>query len=495
MVTRLPSKQQSGAAGDVVQDAAWNSTDLRKAPRDMNRIPGSTASMTVQERKKDARASTDSSTSSAAWSSQLATSSTLRGKTAIQAMQPFLDSSTTSSSPIQPTDIQLLTKSILSNQERQRVILYYQEQLIHSEPSLSELKKSLLFLSSSSWGQILEERKLAEKCSYPRCSNASPSRSGATNGRFRINLRNKSVKAIQDLDLGEAGNTWDDLKEMFCSKKCYARSEWILRWVLGECEIGLEKRDAQDRGARGGGGVLGGKWQKLTSQGGYEQVELLEDIERESGLKLEAGEMFVDRVLDSEPLKQEVAAKTIRQGAVEPQSTGAACQVTNLLQDLTIVERRKDSTCATPGASACTNSTISTASHTSQSTPTSKTAYDVDVPNTLGSRFTRNCTDKDERTDDDTHPSFEQRQREISHILRYASLAKASRLVLDRGMDSTSGAVDDAHLSVDTRDRSDDQEHTPVLDAQAAAERAHLRRIMDDALDVRRDQRELGLLD
>ncbi|SPO23775.1 uncharacterized protein UTRI_03747_B [Ustilago trichophora] len=268
---------------------------FRKAPANINRMPGSAASMKVQERSK----AVSSSSSGAAASSSFAEStpspstSSLRGKIAIQAMQPFLDSSTTADSPIQPTDIQLLTTSILSNQERQRVILFYQEKLIDSSPSLDDLKKSLLFLSSSSWGQILEERRLAEKCSYPPCQNPSPSasRASGTRGKFRINLRNKSVKAVEDLDLGEAGNTYDDLRDFFCSKPCYARSEWILRWVLSDKEIGLLESSDRDgnkgEGGRGGASALGGKWQKLTSQSGaWEQVELLEDIEREQGINL-----------------------------------------------------------------------------------------------------------------------------------------------------------------------------------------------------------------
>ncbi|SPO24479.1 uncharacterized protein UTRI_03747 [Ustilago trichophora] len=270
---------------------------FRKAPVDTNRIPGSAASMKVQEHSK-AASSSFSSTAAAADSAesslaQLATStSSLRNKRAIQAMQPFLDSSTTADSPIQSTDIQLLTTSILSNQERQRVILFYQEKLIDSSPSLDDLKKSLLFLSSSSWGQILEERKLAEKCSYPPCNNPSPStsRANGTRGKFRISLRNNSVKAVEDLDLGEAGNTYNDLRDYFCSKPCYARSEWILRWVLSDKEMGLLEsgNDGNKGGGAGGGGggsALGGKWQKLTSQSGdWEQVELLEDIEREQGV-------------------------------------------------------------------------------------------------------------------------------------------------------------------------------------------------------------------
>lgn len=287
-------------------------------------------------------------------------------------MQPFLDSSTNADSPIQPTDIQLLTTSILSNQERQRVILYYQEQLIDSEPSLVNLKKSLLFLSSSSWGQILEERKLAGKCSYPPCSNTSPSMSGVGRGKFRINLRNKSVKAVEDLDPGEAGNTYDDLRDYFCNKACYARSEWILRWVLSDKEIGLPEGDS----AKSGGRVLGGKWQKLTSQpsGGYEQVELLEDIEREHGVDFASDDQDKSLLLDSVPASTD--AEATRASKVEVKKDLA--EVSNLLGDLTIIERTK--TNGIPAASA--SAPVATATETVKAP--SRTPFIVDVPNTLG---------------------------------------------------------------------------------------------------------------
>lgn len=331
-----------------VENTAVSGSDFRKAPTDVNRIPGSASSMKVQERFLAPPSSNPPSSSP----SSNPSSSTLSSKTAIQAMQPFLDTST-SSSPIQPTDIQLLTTSILSNQQRQRVVLSHQERLIHSNPSLSSLKQSLLFLSSSSWGQVLEERKLAGKCAYPPCTNSSPS---SGRGKFRINLRNKSVKARAEVDLAEA-NAWDDVKDVFCGKGCYARSEWVLRWVLSD-------QEGETGEVKGKGGVLGGKWEKLTSQRDWSEIELLEDIEREAGVEFgdDAGSVLEGAVDSSQDDDRKAAVK----GDSRDEAGKAVAGVSNLLGDLTIVERSKGSSSTIP----------------------STTPYTVDVPNTLGTRFT-----------------------------------------------------------------------------------------------------------
>lgn len=405
-------------------------------------------------------------------------------------MQPFLDSSTTADARIQPTDIQLLTTSILSNQERQRVILFYQEQLIDSEPSLDELRKSLLFLSSSSWGQILEERKLADKCSYPACSNAPPSssRAGAGRGKFRINLRNKSVKAVEDLDLGEAGNTYDDLRDYFCSKACYARSEWILRWVLSDKEIGLLDASEQGNGVRGGGGggasALGGKWQKLTSHPhGYEQVELLEDIEAENGLDFaaataEESEGILERV-------QEQDHTVHRQQGDEAAHPGAQAgppQLANLLGDLTIVERSQPAQAA------------STSTSTSTLAPPAEMAYTVDVPNELGSRFTRTTRSSPTAAVHATEEEEEEEETEgeLARILRYASLATGSR---PRPRNTTLRLVASTPETNPQIEAEEPAAPPRLVDPTVQAERDELKRIMHLALDVRRDQRQLGLLD
>ncbi|TKY85442.1 hypothetical protein EX895_005604 [Sporisorium graminicola] len=499
--------------------------EFRKAPTDVNRIPGSAASMKVQERlKADPTLSTSASASTSSAESPTPSrilSSGLRSKTAIQAMQPFLDSSTNADSPIQPTDIQLLTTSILSNQERQRVILYYQEQLIDSQPSLPQLKKALLFLSSSSWGQILEERKLAGKCAYPPCDNASPStgKMGLGRGKFRINLRNKSVKAVEDLDLGEAGNTYDDLRDYFCSKACYARSEWILRWVLSDKEIGL-----LDGEPAKGGGALGGKWQKLTSQsvaaGGFELVELLEDIEREHGVHFDNGEQDTKGLLDSVPASTDLVTAT-RTNAVEAKKEVAG--ISNLLGDLTIIERTKTNGTPAPSASSTTAAAAATvaASDVKTALP-SRTPYTVDVPNTLGQRFNPASTDSaanptSSATEDDLEDDIETRERELSHILRYASLATGSRrprrpLTKNSTIQLTSAALPAAAAAgaesarspagsqghrgeVEGDGSADEEEDEPTIDPKQAAEWAEIRRVMNLALDVRREQREQGLLD
>ncbi|KAJ9479424.1 hypothetical protein PHBOTO_002910 [Pseudozyma hubeiensis] len=478
-MTVLPPDQQRSPAASISQPVSTTDTDFRKAPADVNRIPGSAASMNVTERPKSHQSTATSSSSS---SSRPPSSSTLSRKTAIQAMEPFLTTSTTSSSPIQPTDIQLLTKSILSNQERQRIILHYQERLIDTCPSLADLKESLLYLSASSWGQVLEERKLAGKCSYPPCTNDSPSSAASRLGRqregkFRINLRKKQVKSREELELGQAGNTWDELREFFCSKQCYARSEWILRWVLGEKELGFEDKG----GGEGGKGVLGGKWQKLTSQGRGEEVELLEDIERQGGVWFDDSEErgAIDDVPEEEERKETVEME--RNDAVSAKSN--VKQVSNLLGDLTIVERPKSNTAttATPPIS------------TSHPSKPSTTSYDVDVPNTLGHRFHPTTTTLASPTDPDIDASSPtsllptSSQHELSHILRYASLATGSR----RLKPPTSATARD-----DNDDDPDDaEEDGPTIDAGQAKERERLRRLMDEALDVRRDQRELGLLD
>ncbi|EST05240.2 Protein of unknown function DUF408 [Kalmanozyma brasiliensis GHG001] len=303
-------------------------SDFRKAPADTNRMPGSAASMKVLERSR-----TTPSASSAPTPTRPSTS-----KSAIQSLQPILDS--TSTSAIQPTDIQLLTTSILSNQQRARLVLSHQERLIHTNPSLSQLKESLRILSSSSWGQVLEERHLAGHCAYPPCTNSAPTTGRGGEGRFRISLGAKSVKALEDVDLGEAGNTWDDVRGVFCGKACYARSEWVLRWVLSD---GL----VREEGTGGGGG----KWEKMTSRG---EVELLEDIEAENGGSF--GEAMLDGM--------RVEAETARGASTAVPTPARGKDVSNLMGELTIVERPK-------GTSA----------------PAAAAAASVDVPNNLGARF------------------------------------------------------------------------------------------------------------
>lgn len=406
--------------------------------------------------------------------------------------------------------------------------MYYQERLIDSTPTLLDLKKSLLFLSSSSWGQILEERKLAGKCSYPPCSNPSPSVSGAGGrGKFRISLRNKSVKAVEDLDLGEAGNTWDDLRDYFCGKGCYARSEWILRWVLSEKGIGLldsngdraKGRGAAGAGGGGGGSVLGGKWQKLTSHPhGYEQVELLEDIERESGVDIgEAESEDVLEGLQQSNEQEEELAEGEGAERVDSKVKDDSAQISKLMGDLTIIERSKTtsqtidsittsssspagSRSAQTGSASAVHGPITTSviapSKSSKPLVPSRTVYDVDVPNSFGARFTGSHASKTtfNTGEDEEEDDMDLRERELSHILRFASLAPASR---PRPRNTTirfdnSPAGEDPHAEAAEEGGEHDE---PVLDAQEAKERSEIRRIMDLALDVRADQRELGLLD
>ncbi|CBQ73352.1 conserved hypothetical protein [Sporisorium reilianum SRZ2] len=400
-------------------------------------------------------------------------------------MQPFLDSSTNADSPIQPTDIQLLTTSILSNQERQRVILFYQEQLIDTQPSLPDLKKALLFLSASSWGQILEERKLAGKCAYPPCPHASPSLT-ATRGKFRIDLRTHSVRALDELDLSAPGHTYDELRDFFCARPCYARAEWVLRWVLAGSEALV------DESAKGEG-VLGGKWHKLTSRAGeWESVELLEDLESVHGVDLQG-----ERGMDGAVLDASVAAQS---GAHSPRVQAATKDVrgvTNLLGDLTVIERSKSTT--TPPAPPAA------ASSATQPVP-SRTPYTVDVPNTLGQRFHPTTASSNPAPEPDLETDLEAHERELSHILRYASLATGSRpprtrnptaiqLATSPSPAATAAEAGELANSTAPAEQDADTDDEPTIDPQAAAERAEMRRVMDLALDVRRQQREQGLLD
>ncbi|SNX87329.1 uncharacterized protein MEPE_06039 [Melanopsichium pennsylvanicum] len=601
-------------------------SEFRKAPQDVNRIPGSAASMKVLERsKKDSPSSKSLSLSnnsglnlscrtsaSSSSTSSCSISAATRNRNAIQAMQPFLDTTTTADSPIQPTDIQLLTTSILSNQERQRVILFYQEKLIESQPptSLEELKKSLLFLSSSSWGQILEERTLANKCAYPSCANPSPSirtkRGDGGVAKYKINLRDKSVKAVEDLNLGEAGNTWDDLKHAFCSKPCYARSEWILRWVLEDKEVGFADQNT-DRGGgstnkldgeRGNSVLGGGKWQKLTNHpGGWQDIELLEDMERESGVRLEdvehddtngIGDILLEGVKAKDNDDDDRVSSRVRAGEHDRSAEGASEKnVSNLMGFLTIVERPKASpfinsatiTSARPGNNVIsrssssvppTSSTIQpavakidgmseptiisntvadpcapmTTTTKTRTTPLpSRMTYDVDVPNSLGSRFDvvtnditsssgggrdrfgpgrKRSTDSVEESKLELELDFEteldQRERELSHILRFASMASGSRpgsrnnnmIRFENANDATvaplSDSVSRSGRSVkqkfsglvdgqgDSKEEKEEEGAVIAADPKVAVERSELNRLMDFAMNVRRDQIQLGLL-
>ncbi len=101
------------------------------------------------------------------------------------------------------------------------------------------------------------------------------------------------------MDLGEA-NAWEDVSDVFCAKGCYARSEWVLRWVLSDQEVEAGE-------GKGKGGVLGGKWEKLTSQRDWSEIELLEDIEREAGVEFgeDAGSVLKDAVDSSQVLNDD----------------------------------------------------------------------------------------------------------------------------------------------------------------------------------------------
>lgn len=254
--------------------------------------------------------------------------------------------------------------------------------------------------------------------------------------------------------------------------------------------------------------MLGGKWQKLTSHPhGYEQVELLEDIERESGVNI--GEAENENVLEGmqqssvqdekESSRADVAEKAANKAASD-------AKINKLMGDLTIIERSKttqSSTNSSTSAAASTPTQTGSASAVNGPTTTpvassqsskplvlSRTVYDVDVPNTLGARFTGTTTALTNEEEDD----MDLRERELSHILRFASLAPASRprprnttIRIDNSLTSK-----DPHTEAGEDGEEDDE---PVLDPKEAKERSDIRRIMDLALDVRADQRELGLLD
>lgn len=294
--------------------------------------------------------------------------------------------------------------------------------------------------------------------------------------------------------------------------------------MLSDKEIGLldESASKGGNGVGGGGSVLGGKWQKLTNHPhGYEQVELLEDIERESGVDIGQAEnedgldgldglQQVDEKEGEEAKRVEEADKAAGQVKVD------AGQINKLMGDLTIIERTKTTQPGTgstnpstsiPAGSKSTQTDsasaagiTSTPSRTTKPVVPSRTVYDIDVPNTLGSRFTRTNPSNPTSTAraEDEEDDMDLRERELSSILRFASLAPASRPRQRNTtirIDSTpSGTAANGKKEAEGNLDDDREENEPILDPKEAKERSEIRRIMDLALDVRADQRELGLL-
>ncbi|PWY99473.1 hypothetical protein BCV70DRAFT_212271 [Testicularia cyperi] len=513
----------TSAACDATVTGDGSRPNRRVAPTDTNRIPGAASSIRVLERstqppsstsasgsapkpagKTSTRASTAASTSQArsgpATSSAASSSASASGEgldvrtvarrkaAAIQSMQPFLESSTSTSS-IQTTDVELLTKSILSNVERQAIVLRYQELLIDATPSLSDLKKSLLFLSTASWGQILEERNLADRCAYPPCPESAPSTS-KLRARFKINLANKTVKDTSTLDLGSPGNTWNDLKGFFCSKSCYARSEWVLRWILSDDEVGVGassstgQNQGRGRGTSAGAGGPGasGKWSKLIANPrGYEDLELLEDIERQLGVDLDRPTTETENddatSADLESMNLAAAMDAQSQRSLTAK-TPAAKDLANRMGELRIIERTPDPSASMTNLSShrdadaadaahrtnssttpATAATVSSASASASSSPliqksskppptssSSRTPYDVDVPNHVGARFIdsasvnhasrvlpKNKKEKEwtdgggDKGEEEEEDRLEKAQEQLSSIFRFASMAPGSR--------------------------------------------------------------------
>lgn len=507
----------------------------RVAPLDANRLPGAAASLNVLERNT---AATDPSTSAASGSSSQTASfsshssaSVLRRKNthAIESVHKILASTTDARSPVQPTDIQLLTNSILSNAERQSVILQYQEKLIDSCPTLNELKKALLYLSTSSWGQILEERHLVHKCAYPPCSNPSPLHANGSFvsaarkvGKFRINLGSQKVTATDELDLGEAGHSFQELKHLYCSKPCYARSEWVLRWILTDKEIGFAA--APSTGAEplvdGAGSV-----EQLTDLSGDQALELLEDIEAQQGLDLFNTDAATFEI--EEAPEEEYRAPTEGVRPIEALSKiDKAKDTSKMLDKLPVIER------IVPPSASLTNTAPPPrvlASQTSEDIPQTAsavtsastrltavpapTSFDVDVPNHVGRKFTPapthptttsfttlNGTQHLDNEDDDV----DLREMELNKILRFASLASGSRprrkntsISISTGASSTATEPDQNPSRPDQigETSDDDEAWEQDLTPQQAADQRELRRIMDLALGVRDQQRQLGLLD
>lgn len=174
------------------------------------------------------------------------------------------------SGSVAPTDVQLLTSSILSNQTRQAVTLRWQERLIGlgslRPVTLEELKRALTYLGPSSWLQVLHERYLAGTCPYPPCENDAPV--SKQMGKYRISLARKEVYRNTTERPGD--------RDTFCSDRCFARAQWVRTWVLKDAD---DDEDTPRQRVGKDAPPEGGRWERMMDESRWNELELLEDLE------------------------------------------------------------------------------------------------------------------------------------------------------------------------------------------------------------------------
>lgn len=125
------------------------------------------------------------------------------------------------------------------------------------------------------------------QCAYPTCSRApqrlsSSSSSGPT---YRLDARSRRIEPDERMAPGG--------ELTFCSKACWARAQWIRRWVLSKAREG--EHDSKPEHERNEEMDEGGRWQV---DGDDQYIELLEDLEAR-------GEVTLPEETQSERLARE----------------------------------------------------------------------------------------------------------------------------------------------------------------------------------------------
>ncbi|EPQ27513.1 uncharacterized protein PFL1_05051 [Pseudozyma flocculosa PF-1] len=501
-------------------------------PGHPTRLPGSVSSLKVQlsasellrqqQQRQPHPAPSSPSPSSSSYS--FTTPQQLRN----QQRAGHLASTLTAS--IQPTDVQLLATSILGNQQRQRLTLEWSEKLINLPASFhpahtgagrgvsrETLKRALTFLSPSSWLNVLDERYLAGSCPYPSCDNAAPaataasakgsSRVGSSSSssssntasarpaQYRISLKSRTVSRNTAEDPGD--------RQTFCSQRCWKRSQWVRQWVLkdrGEIAAGPDLNAAGNAT-----GDQGGRFERLMDQDAWREIELLEDLE-------ESGEMqrLLARPEEAVPQQQEQQGKGPLQDRAQagvvvappPKSSDAMCPATAPAAPSDARKAAKDQ---------------SQSSQTPKTTkkPASKVDYDTDLPSFIGARFhgqpattdtakrrpTLGRTSRDDQNGkiDEGHDDDDDDDEDADLVLGLTSSSRnmgtkrgvqAILATSSRAVDADAGAEHD-----DGGDDDDEGDDEAEVDPEVLQERRQTQRMLDEALQVRRQQRELGLLD
>ncbi|SPO36052.1 uncharacterized protein PSFLO_01523 [Pseudozyma flocculosa] len=416
--------------------------------------------------------------------------------------------------------------------------------------SRETLKRALTFLSPSSWLNVLDERYLAGSCPYPSCDNAAPaataasakgsSRVGSSSSssssntasarpaQYRISLKSRTVSRNTAEDPGD--------RQTFCSQRCWKRSQWVRQWVLkdrGEIAAGPDLNAAGNAT-----GDQGGRFERLMDQDAWREIELLEDLE-------ESGEMqrLLARPEEAVPQQQEQQGKGPLQDRAQagvvvappPKSSDAMCpatapaapsdarkaakdQVAQLLDSLTIYERPprsgSPSSAAPPPPPPPLQSQSSQTPKTTKK-PASKVDYDTDLPSFIGARFhgqpattdtakrrpTLGRTSRDDQNGkiDEGHDDDDDDDEDADLVLGLTSSSRnmgtkrgvqAILATSSRAVDADAGAEHD-----DGGDDDDEGDDEAEVDPEVLQERRQTQRMLDEALQVRRQQRELGLLD